>query len=300
MTWVKLDDRANEHDKQVNAGAEACWLWTCGLMYCNRQNRRDGFIPSLQLKALYVRFSEAKAQKLASELVKSGLWETADGGFRIHDYEQYQPAQVSEKRSVAGRRGAERRWQTHGKPDGNCHDFANGKTESETDGKWPGRDLNTFSEIQSGDTGTGQSAAPHEAARDMFARLWNPRWTAKYRAPYPWPVDTGPKSENTRAKDIALQARRDGGDDPDALLAHWIDSYLRDKGDARYPIGDRQHPIAMMSSRIAGYGHPRPKRAEAAAPEPKPSEAPLGLAEVARLGSALKFGGKGGTSVAVP
>jgi hypothetical protein len=91
MTWVKVDDHANEHEKQVEAGPEACWLWACGLMYCNRQKKKTGFIPSAQVRGLYVRFSDAQVTKLARELVRVHLWEVADGGFSVHDYGDYQP-----------------------------------------------------------------------------------------------------------------------------------------------------------------------------------------------------------------
>ena len=80
MTWAKIDDRAHEHRKQLAAGPEACWLWVCGLMYANRQPARDGFIPASALRMLYP-FKSPK--RLATKLVKAGLWTRTDGGYVI-------------------------------------------------------------------------------------------------------------------------------------------------------------------------------------------------------------------------
>jgi len=84
MTWARLDDRANEHRKQLAAGPEACWLWACGLMYCNRQAARNGFIPEQALRILYPLKSPSR---LATKLVDVGLWERIDGGYQVHEFE---------------------------------------------------------------------------------------------------------------------------------------------------------------------------------------------------------------------
>lgn len=86
MSWAKIDDRANEHRKQLDAGAEACWLWACGLMYANRQPARDGFIPERMLGLLYPFMS---ATKLAKALVRVGLWDKAPGGYLIHEFTKW-------------------------------------------------------------------------------------------------------------------------------------------------------------------------------------------------------------------
>jgi hypothetical protein len=114
MSWAKVDDRANEHRKQLEAGAEACWLWTCGLMYANRQDARDGFIPALVLPMLYP-FRGPK--KLAARLVDVGLWEKVDGGYRVHNYHQWNPTkeQVEAEREAGRRRAAESYARKHGK-----------------------------------------------------------------------------------------------------------------------------------------------------------------------------------------
>jgi len=108
VTWVKIDDHANEHEKQVEAGGDACWLWACGLMYCNRQKKKTGIIPAAQVRGLYVGFSDAQSARLAKELVRVRLWEVVEGGFQVHDYGDYQPTTLSEIRAAVGSLGGKR------------------------------------------------------------------------------------------------------------------------------------------------------------------------------------------------
>jgi hypothetical protein len=103
MTWAKVDDHANEHRKQLAAGAEACWLWTCGLMYANRQAARDGFIPDGAIGMLYPFKS---ATKLALKLVEVRLWHRVEGGYLIHEFTTWN--QTKEQREHALSSGRER------------------------------------------------------------------------------------------------------------------------------------------------------------------------------------------------
>jgi hypothetical protein len=104
MSWVKIDDGAPDHPKLLAAGAEACWLWVCGLAYCNRQPKRTGLIPEAKVSVLY---PVKNAAKLAERLVKVGLWERAEGGgYQIHDYLDFQPTlDLRAARAEAGRAG---------------------------------------------------------------------------------------------------------------------------------------------------------------------------------------------------
>lgn len=110
MTWAKLDDRANEHRKQLAAGAEACWLWACGLMYANRQPARDGFIPEQMLPMLYP-MAPGKRTKLCARLVEVGLWTNAPGGYQIHEFRFWNRTkeQVEAEREATRLRVAEHR-----------------------------------------------------------------------------------------------------------------------------------------------------------------------------------------------
>lgn len=104
MTWVRTDDQAPHHPKLVKAGAEACWLWQCGLCYANAHHL-DGLIPKSCLPALYAPLA-IKAARLAIRLVDVGLWHDTDGGYLIHDYEHFQGQALKEE--VEARREYER------------------------------------------------------------------------------------------------------------------------------------------------------------------------------------------------
>ncbi len=86
MTWALLDDHANEHPKLLAAGAEAAWLWACGLMYCRRQRGGRGFIPEAMVPML---FPLKSPRKLAGRLVEVGLWNAAEGGYLVHEYAEW-------------------------------------------------------------------------------------------------------------------------------------------------------------------------------------------------------------------
>ena len=68
-----------------------------------------------------------KPLAVAEALVAAGLWESVPGGYRIHDFHDYNPTaadakayrqQVSQARAKAGTNGARVRWQTHSKRHG--------------------------------------------------------------------------------------------------------------------------------------------------------------------------------------
>jgi hypothetical protein len=103
MSWAKIDDRANEHPKLLEAGAKAAWLWACGLMYCNRQVKKTGRIPKLAVPILFpgVGLPEAK------RLVDAGLWREDGKDYVVHDYHPWNP-ELKEKRAEAGRVGGKR------------------------------------------------------------------------------------------------------------------------------------------------------------------------------------------------
>lgn len=84
MAWVRIDDQAPRNKKLLRAGPSACWLWVCGLAYCQSQ-LSDGFIPSEAMQLIGV-LGAARVRRLAQSLVDAGLWEVTEGGYRVHDY----------------------------------------------------------------------------------------------------------------------------------------------------------------------------------------------------------------------
>jgi hypothetical protein len=115
VTWVRLDEEFPDHPKVAAAGPLASWLHVCALAYCNRY-LTDGFVPVGQVPKLADLSSvKARPAALAETLVEVGMWEREPGGFRIHDYHDYQPSKAeveAERRakSAGGKKGAARRW----------------------------------------------------------------------------------------------------------------------------------------------------------------------------------------------
>jgi hypothetical protein len=110
MAWVRLDDKFPDHAKVAQAGPLASWLYVCGLAYCNRM-LTDGFIPSGIIRRLA---DVDDADDLATRLVDARLWMPTDGGYRVHDYLEYQPSReeaeaLSVTRADAGRKGGKQR-----------------------------------------------------------------------------------------------------------------------------------------------------------------------------------------------
>lgn len=97
MTWAKLDDQMPDHPKVVEAGPLASWLNICGICYCSRY-LTDGFIPAGQIRRLA---DVDNALALAQRLVEVGMWEVAEGGYRVHDYLTYNPSAESVRRERA-------------------------------------------------------------------------------------------------------------------------------------------------------------------------------------------------------
>lgn len=123
MPWVKRDDGTHDSAKVTVLSDAAFRLWDMALCWSNKPENEagGGFIP----KALLPKISENRWPKklaaLAKELVdcggsvkKLGLWETADGGWQIHDWHEYRQQKGDrlsreEAASLAGKASAEAR-----------------------------------------------------------------------------------------------------------------------------------------------------------------------------------------------
>lgn len=118
MSWVKLDDQFPNHPKVLKAGGAAAWLYVAGLCY-SQAHLTDGIIPAVAVPRLidydslaslnplsrqYVATLRRVVQELCTSLVDHGLWELVPGGYRIHDYHDYN----STAESVRTRREATR------------------------------------------------------------------------------------------------------------------------------------------------------------------------------------------------
>lgn len=100
MTWFNVDDSFHGHFKVWDAPDCAVALWTRAGSWV-AGNKRDGFVPS----GLCARFC-SDPEAAVRELLDRGLWERADGGYRFHDWSDWNLTreQIDSKREAAAER----------------------------------------------------------------------------------------------------------------------------------------------------------------------------------------------------
>jgi hypothetical protein len=136
MSWQRLSDRHHESDKIDPLSHEAYRLWSMiGAWASQAENWwRHGFIPLPSLPTISRgKWSPRKLDRLLNELVASrgsgksgmGLLEPRDGGWQIHDWQQYEPPEPKNSQnksaSLAGKRSAEVRKSLYGTAQPNKH-----------------------------------------------------------------------------------------------------------------------------------------------------------------------------------
>ena len=106
MPWLRLEGRGAFHNKVVAAGNEAYGAW-CRAGQWASDALTDGFVPEHIARTI-------ASPKVWKRLLDVRLLDPAEGGYRIHDYldwnlsseqERVRRAQLSEKRRAAGRAG---------------------------------------------------------------------------------------------------------------------------------------------------------------------------------------------------
>jgi len=108
MPYGLVDDKLHSSIKWRMATKGGRALWITALSWCMDQ-LTDGHVPKGMLRMLDGSPADARS------LVTVGLWETADGGWQFHDWQDYQPDAASirakrEKESDGGREGNHVRW----------------------------------------------------------------------------------------------------------------------------------------------------------------------------------------------
>lgn len=107
MPWAKFDDGYPSHPKMLSAGLEALGFDVCGVCYSSKY-LTDGFIADAALAAVYP--SAKNPRKLAAKLVEVGRWEEVEGGYLIHDFNEYNPRRENVERE---REESRNRMRTH-------------------------------------------------------------------------------------------------------------------------------------------------------------------------------------------
>jgi hypothetical protein len=128
MSWARFDDDVLDHPKLLMVSDLAAHLWFKAIVW-SRKQKTNGVVPRHVIATLLrVKKTDALAKELVDAIPpgkSAGLFESIDGGWKIHDFDHFGPPQreeLSETRAEAGRRGAAKRWQTDGKPDGKRED----------------------------------------------------------------------------------------------------------------------------------------------------------------------------------
>lgn len=88
MTWFKVDDAFAFHLKVIRAGNSAIGLWVRAGSW-SAQQLTDGLIPADMVAALGGNTADVE------HLVDVGLWEESPGGYKFHDWHDFQPSKAS-------------------------------------------------------------------------------------------------------------------------------------------------------------------------------------------------------------
>lgn len=102
MSWFRLDDKAAFHAKIVKAGNEAAGaVWRAGA-WCSEHDR-SGFVPEGVAHLI-------APPKVWAKAIAAGMAHAVDDGYRIHDFNDYNPSDsdvdaMREAKRAAGRAG---------------------------------------------------------------------------------------------------------------------------------------------------------------------------------------------------
>lgn len=106
MTWLRIDDGMVDHRKWAaleedpRTWSECLAVWMALASYCARVSS-DGFVEDARIGRLTP--LGARARQRCDDLVRVGLMEREEGGYRFHDWLDYQPsaADVTRDREAA-------------------------------------------------------------------------------------------------------------------------------------------------------------------------------------------------------
>jgi hypothetical protein len=109
MSYVRIGDDFADHPKIRKLDKTAFVVHVWALCHCGR-HLTDGFVALEALAGCPWVAKRSALDRALGHLEGAGLWEREAGGFRIHDYLEYNPdrASVLEKRRLAAERQA--RW----------------------------------------------------------------------------------------------------------------------------------------------------------------------------------------------
>lgn len=218
MTWFKVDDSFHAHPKVLATEPAALGLWVIAGAWSSA-HLTDGVVPDHALSRLL-----PDSATLAQKLVTAGLWRRIKGGYRFHDWSDFQPSsndvkEQRQKRAEAGRLG--------GLASGKARSKPASKTEANAEAlASPIVEPPTRPDPKKNKTSSSPPTAATETDPD-FDRFWShyPRKVGKVPARKAWAkaVKSGADPETIIAGSERYARERKGEDDKyTAHAATWI------------------------------------------------------------------------------
>jgi hypothetical protein len=173
VTWFKVDDSFHSHPKVLATTPAALGLWVVAGAWCGA-NLTDGFVPDHALPRLLPGSGE-----LAKELVSVGLWRRAKGGYRFHDWCDFNPDSTSviKERDAARDRMRRLRADRKGGANGRTnteHVRKKSRTEPRSEHPVDNSDSRMIENEPAGQNWNG-SGEQHANVRENFAARSQPR-----------------------------------------------------------------------------------------------------------------------------
>lgn len=106
-TWVQVDVRFPRHRKVVQLERDLRYRFIEALCHC-REHNTGGEISEGEALELMRDLRPAKARQAAEALVAAGLWDRSEGGYRIHDWDEWNGSLDRTRKGNAERQKAKR------------------------------------------------------------------------------------------------------------------------------------------------------------------------------------------------
>ena len=109
MAYTNTDYSFWTNPKVRAAGKDAAFLYIAGNGFCN-EYLTDGFISDTDIETVAFNAFLRNPKKAVEALMVAGLWDRVRGGYRIHDYLNYNKSkkeieELRSKKTAAGRKG---------------------------------------------------------------------------------------------------------------------------------------------------------------------------------------------------
>lgn len=257
MPWFKVDDAFHEHAKVEALEADpvehavAIAAWTLVGTACARR-LTDGIVTRSVLAKVLVSWPERQRFRAANALVRVGLWEPYEDGWRYHDWHDRNPSRedvVREREAAADRKrrsrggGGSSGGGSHGGSHGGGHGVTPGVTPPVTapvtspgvtgdpgSTRAPARvrapasrpDPTRPVEISAGGRVSDQVAPAREDPRDTLARAWRSGFVRRFERSGVGLTHSGPAGRDMAALiDAALTQP-----DPPAFVERALDGFF--------------------------------------------------------------------------